>query len=75
VSDHPQVRHPQPTGGDIAQPGIAPPSDTNARALPWTLIRHPWVRAVDARSIGTDGDTQRSIDAGRSTDEIERRAA
>jgi hypothetical protein len=75
VNDHPHVRYPESTAGDVADPGTAPSSDTNARALPWTLIRQPWVRAVDARSIGTDGDTQDSIDAGRSTSEIERRAA
>jgi hypothetical protein len=53
----------------------SPPSDTDARALSWTFIRHPWVSAVDARSIGTDGDTQRSIDAERSIGGVERRVA
>jgi hypothetical protein len=75
VNDHPHVRHPESTAGDVAQPGTAPPSDTDARALPWTHIRHPWIRAVDDRSIGTDGDAQRSIDAERSISEVERRAA
>jgi hypothetical protein len=75
VNDHPHVRYPEPTTGDVAPGDTAPPSDTDVRAHPWALLRHPWVRAADARSIGTDGDAQRSIDAGRSIYEIERRAA
>ena len=74
MNDHPHVRRP-PTAGDIARSGTASPEGTDGRALPWTLIRRPWVRAVDARSIGTAGDDRRGIDAEGSNDEIERRAA
>jgi hypothetical protein len=75
MNDHPHLRFPPPAPPDVAQPGTAPSSDPEGRALPWTLIRHPWIRATDARSIGTDGDTQRLIEAEGSMVEIERRAA
>jgi hypothetical protein len=75
MNDHPHLRCPPPAPGDVAQPGTAPSSDPEGRALSWTLIRHPWVRAADSRSIGTDGDTQHLIDAERSIGGVERRAA